>query len=155
MASPTSARRGRTRIGAYAVVIRDRAILLARIRDTCAYDPGHWTLPGGGIEFGEHPEHAAVREAKEETGYDVQLGPVLTINSFHRDDDIDPYHGLHILYHAHIIGGELRHETDNTTDRAEWIPLDRIADYPLVDIATLALSLVDAASSTPTPPATE
>lgn len=33
----------------------------------------YWAVPGGGIETGESPEQAAVREAREELGIDVVL----------------------------------------------------------------------------------
>lgn len=35
----------------------------------------HWLTPGGGIEAGESPREAAVREAAEETGVGVSLVP--------------------------------------------------------------------------------
>jgi 8-oxo-dGTP diphosphatase len=34
--------------------------------------PGRADFPGGGIDFGEHPSHAAKREAKEEAGLDLE-----------------------------------------------------------------------------------
>ena len=33
-----------------------------------------WALPGGGLETGETPEDAAIREAYEESGYEVKIG---------------------------------------------------------------------------------
>ena len=60
-----------TRVGAYAVLVRDERLLLAHWVAEPGLQAG-WTLPGGGLEFGESPEQAAVREAREETGYEVE-----------------------------------------------------------------------------------
>ena len=46
-------------------VLRNETILMVRHRDA---EREYWTLPGGGIEPGETPEQAAVREVFEETG---------------------------------------------------------------------------------------
>lgn len=55
---------------------RDRVLLL-RWRDPVSGD--HlWEPPGGGIEAGETPEQAAVRELREETGLDGRIEPVST-----------------------------------------------------------------------------
>src|SRR5690606_38480226 len=61
--------------GAYTVIVRDEHVLLSRWAPDPTqlhYRPGlgpSWTLPGGGLEAGEPPEAAAVREVLEETGY--------------------------------------------------------------------------------------
>ena len=63
----------------YAVIVRDGAVLLAR---WIGSDPPRWTLPGGGLDHGEDPRDAAVREVEEETGYRVELRQLLTVESF-------------------------------------------------------------------------
>lgn len=57
------------RPSAYGIVIRDGQILLSE-----QYQK--FLLPGGGVELGETPEQAVVREVKEETGFNV-CKPVL------------------------------------------------------------------------------
>lgn len=56
----------------------DRGIVLIRRKNP----PPGWALPGGFVEYGESLERAAVREAKEETGLDVEL-----IRQFHTYSD--------------------------------------------------------------------
>ncbi len=48
-------------MASYAVAVNDGQILLAHIAPGVPLE-GHWTLPGGGIDWGEHPEAALVRE---------------------------------------------------------------------------------------------
>jgi ADP-ribose pyrophosphatase YjhB (NUDIX family) len=131
------------RVGAYAVVERDGAVLLAR---WLAPDRPRWTLPGGGLDHGEHPRDAAVREVFEETGYRVRLRRLLTVESFRSrfDDAAGPvdHQALCILYTAEVVGGELCHEVGGSTDLAAWVPLDEVAGLDrggLVDVGLAAV----------------
>lgn len=54
--------------GARLIVLQDRKVILV----SHWYAPWAWTLPGGGVKRGESPEAAAIREAKEETGFDIK-----------------------------------------------------------------------------------
>ncbi len=65
---------------------------------------GYWSLPSGYVEADELAEAAAVREAKEETGLQVEIDDLLGVYSFGRE----PQTGVLILYSAHTMGGELR-----------------------------------------------
>lgn len=134
--------RRQQRVAAYAVVARGQEVLLARW--TGPRGP-EWTLPGGGLDFGEDPADAAVREVREETGYTVRLDDLLFVNSFRRvlpDAPVD-FHAIQIVYTATVIGGELCHEIGGSTDMAAWHP---IADVPaltrvqLVDVGLAAVS---------------
>ena len=111
-------------IGSNAIVERDGAVLLVRLN----YGPrdGHWALPGGLVENDETMEEAAIRETKEETGFDVQLDGLLA--SWMRPG----FPILVVTYRAHIIGGELQIAPDEASEaaffpKAELPPLDEIA----------------------------
>ena len=126
------------RVGAYAVVERDGAVLLARFIGT---DPPRWTLPGGGLDHGEDPRDGAVREVEEETGYRVDLRQLLTVEPFRalvdRPDGPVDQQAICVVYTAEVVGGELRDEVGGSTDTAAWIPLADVPALPrgrLVDI---------------------
>ena len=72
--------------------------------------PYGWAIPGGFVDYGESLEDAAIREAKEETGLDVEL-----IRQFHTysDPDRDPRrHTISTVYIARVKGGKLKADTD-------------------------------------------
>lgn len=134
------------RVAAYAIVQDDDArLLLAHWNEGGA---SGWTLPGGGLEAGEDPEHAVRREVKEETGYRVRVGQLLGIHSrvipAHRrlaPGSRVPLHALRIVYRAEVTGGTLRDEVDGSTDRAEWFSLSQVRSLPRVTLVTVALRM--------------
>ncbi len=66
---------------------------------------GQWALPSGYIEADESVEEAAVREAKEETGLDVELTEMVGVYSF---PDGPPSSGIMMMYAARVVGGKLQ-----------------------------------------------
>jgi len=56
-------------------------LLLCRLSERVGMNPGCWTLPGGGLDFGEDPEDAVIREFKEETGLIVKVHKLVAVNS--------------------------------------------------------------------------
>jgi 8-oxo-dGTP diphosphatase len=134
-----------TRLAAYAVVVDDdERVLLALWNEA---EEGRWALPGGGVDFEETAEAGVVREVREETGYDVVLDRLLGVDSHvipveRRLSDTDrPMKAVRVVYAATVVGGELTHEVDGTTDEARWFPLAEVADLPRVGIVDIALDL--------------
>lgn len=128
----------RQRLAAYALVVRDGQVLLTR-NSPLGPRPGAWTLPGGGVEHGESPADAVVREVGEETGLRAEVGRLLGVHDEHftgtapsgREED---FHGVHVLYEASITAGAdgpVVQDPDGTTDAVAWVPLDRLADGSL------------------------
>lgn len=113
-----------TRLAAYGVIRRDGRLLVCRIAPG-SLGEGIWTLPGGGLEFGETPEAAVVREVEEETGLVAGILGQPTIRS---DSGIwqlqrGPvrYHTVRFLYPMGAIGGQERVEIGGSTDAFAWL----------------------------------
>jgi 8-oxo-dGTP diphosphatase len=117
------------RVAAYGVIVDEGRILLAHWNEG---GRSGWTLPGGGIDPGEDPVDAVVREIAEETGYAAEAGGLLGIDSHivpaeHRFvPDAGPLHALRIVYRARVVSGALANELDGSTDEAAWFPLTSI-----------------------------
>lgn len=130
-----------TRISAYGLIMQDARILLCRISDHLPNDSGFWTLPGGGIDFGEDPADAMVREVREETGLIVRPLETAGIDSFYAKEGEREFHGIRIIYRTELLGGVLRYEVDGTTDLCAWWSLEEAKQLPLVDLASVGLEI--------------
>lgn len=119
-----SERRGRA-----AVVLRDetRIALIRRVRDGRTY----FVFPGGGIRAGETPAEAATREARDELGIQVVLGPRLLI---------EEYRGQTVHYFsALIVGGEFGGAAHDDAHEPIWMEVRDLLDY---DVRPRALAAI-------------
>lgn len=104
------------------IAMPDGRIVLVRR----AIEPGYglWVFPGGYVDRGEDVRLAAVREAREEAGIDVQLGALVGIYSYPGSTPVV------IVYRATWRGGELTLDDENSEIRAftaDAIPWDELA----------------------------
>jgi ADP-ribose pyrophosphatase YjhB (NUDIX family) len=135
----------RVRLAAYAWCEQDGAVLLTRISDR-GPGGGLWTLPGGGLDFGEDPLDGVVREVAEETGLDLVPGELLGVRSavLEPAETISGHriHAVGILYRGRIAGGRLRSEADGSSDLARWVAAVDVAALPQVDLLRWASALL-------------
>lgn len=129
------------RVSAYGLILRDKKMLLCRLSSHLSVSAGLWTLPGGGLDFGESPEDAVVREVSEETGLTVTTGLLRGVDSICDSVAQSKYHSIRILYDAHFVEGELRFEQDGTTDACDWFTQQQIEGLAMVDLARLGSTL--------------
>ncbi len=91
-----------------AIIVKDDCVVLIKRKNPPFKD--YYALPGGFVEIGEYVEEAVVREAREETGLEVQ---VERFSGIYDDPKRDPRgHVISIAYICRVTGGELRADSD-------------------------------------------
>lgn len=121
-------------VGVSAVVLDDQnRVLLVQNHHR---DEGHWTIPGGFLKPGETPRDAIAREVREETGFEVRVGPVV---------QFAPHRRTHLgaEYLTWITGGHLAINGRELLD-ARFFAL---TDLP-PNLAPISLSAIQAAVRT-------
>ncbi len=108
-----------TFIVAGVVIFKDGKYLLVQEKKPQCY--GKWNLPAGKVDEGYSIEETAIKEAKEETGYEVEL--IRKIGVYQDKVDEPVKHA----FEAKIIGGELSVPENEILD-AKWFTFQEILD---------------------------
>jgi 8-oxo-dGTP diphosphatase len=113
------AREVRIRV-AVCILDGDRILLVQHVKNGRRY----WLLPGGGVEVGETLAGTALRELREETGYDIAVGRLLLVC-----EAVEPRgrHLVNLVFAGEIRGGSLRAGLDGRLVDAGWEPVDDLA----------------------------
>ena len=116
---------------AVAFIENDRGEVLL-IRRT---DNGDWALPGGGHDLGERIEDTAVREAKEETGLDIEITGLIGIytnpNHLIEYGDGEVRQQFALSFRARVVGGEISSNHEATA--IEWKSHNKLSTLPMND----------------------
>ena len=124
-------------VGVGAVIVVEGKVVLIRRR----FEPlkGQWSLPGGAVELGETLEASVVREMQEETGLEVEVGPVIEVfDRITRDDESRvEYHYVLVDYLCWPVAGELRAGSD--VDAAVLVDVADLGPYALTKKATAVI----------------
>ncbi|MFC4337318.1 NUDIX hydrolase [Salininema proteolyticum] len=153
---PSKAKKGRRRrgqrFGAYGVVSdADGRILLAQITEGYP-GGGTWHLPGGGVDFGEAPAEAVVREVWEETGQRASVDALLGVTSFRHRRAIGPegapldWHGVRAIYAASVEDPSQAHVVETaggSTSQSRWFQASELRGLPVSAAVEDALGILD------------
>lgn len=98
--------------GAAALLVHEHKLLMIKAKES-----GKWSIPSGGIEGGESPEQACMREVWEETGFTVQvIGSIHTKKTVIKDYDVITYY-----FSCKLIKGQiLYHDPDDAIEEIAW-----------------------------------
>jgi 8-oxo-dGTP diphosphatase len=126
-------------VGVGAVIVDEtaRVVLVKRRFEPLA---GQWSLPGGAVDVGETLEACVVREMREETGLDVEVGRVIEVfdRITHDGEGRVQYHYVLVDYVCRPLGGTLAAASD-VADVA-WVAAEGLAAYRLTDKATAVVA---------------
>ena len=106
------------------LIERDGCVLMLRRSPTKDHAAGEWEPGSGRVESGETPVEAVHREAREETGLEVELLGI--VDTFHYYRGATREEAIGIAFHCRAAGGQLRLSPEH--DAADWVPLGRILD---------------------------
>jgi 8-oxo-dGTP pyrophosphatase MutT (NUDIX family) len=115
------------RVAAYALVTSSRGTLMTQFSDL-TNAAGQWGLPGGGLEAGEAPEVAVVREVWEESGQVISVSEIALVQTSHwvgraPAGQLEDFHAVRVIYRA--ICAEptdpVLHDVGGTTSAAAWL----------------------------------
>jgi len=114
-------------VGVGAVIVDGNRVLLVRR----GHEPlkGEWSIPGGAVELGETLEVACEREVLEETGLEIEVGPMIDVfDRIRWDADGEArFHYVLVDFVCRRISGTLACASDAMD--AKWASLDELAEH--------------------------
>ena len=108
------------RVGAFAVIFDEEGKVLV----SCRVDSGWFNLPGGGVEPDESVTEGLIREVREETGLEVEVGRLVGVYSKPQK------HEVVLTFRARIIGGEIM--PSDEADYHAWVPAAELDSIKLL-----------------------
>lgn len=106
-------------VGCGAAILSERRLLL--VKRLKAPEAGHWSLPGGKVDFGERVADAVKREVAEELGVDIALTRPLGLVEM---VGLDGQHWVSPIYEATIRQGEPVNREPSKHESFVWADLD-------------------------------
>ncbi len=113
-------------VGVGAVIINERHEVLLLLRRSPP-EAGHWTIPGGAVEWFETCADAIRRECREEVGLNVEIGRIRTVVDHIVRDDRE--HWVSIEYLAKVTSGQAMNANQEESEELRWFPVDSLPEH--------------------------
>jgi 8-oxo-dGTP diphosphatase len=117
------------------IIDRGRVLLVKRGQEPLK---GQWSLPGGAVESGETLHAALVREVREETCLDIEVGPMVEVLDSIRTDEAGraEYHYIIIDYACRLRHGASPVAACGSDAAAvEWVEASQLERYQVTSTA--------------------
>ena len=102
------------------VIIKQESKVLM-VQEACGDVAGMWNFPAGHLDENENIFDGAIREAKEETGYDVKLTGLVHVQNVVYDNK----HVIHFVFSAEIVGGKINFDKSEIKD-VKFVEIDEL-----------------------------
>ena len=104
-------------------VVKENKILLVK-----EMDDGRWAMPGGWADVGDYPSEVAIRETKEESGYDISVNKIVGVFDANRIGGrmLEFFHAFKIIFLCELIGGEAT--PSNETSEVGFFGFDELPE---------------------------
>jgi len=119
----------------------EKVLMVKNIGNSSSY----YTLPGGAVEEGETLEEAAIREVKEETGFDVEIDHIFSVSEVLFEDK--GHHVVFFIFRGRIIGGEVNISMPEEIEKVTWMDSFKAEEY--IHIANAGKGLLKSGNSAP------
>ena len=127
---------GRLRVRVNGLVVRDRSLLLIKLKSPTGPEP-FWMPPGGGVDYGEHLEDAVAREMAEEAGIKVKVGNLRYVSEYVKL----PWHAVEFYFDCMPLEDgfglgsdpELADHEQMLKD-IRFVPFDKLSEYNIAPL---------------------
>ena len=130
----------RISIAAGGIVQKDGEVLL--IKSTYGPNKGMWMLPGGYLDPGESLAEAAVREVKEETGFDAKPLRIVGLRDGVRQKESGLESNLYVVFEMKLVGGTLSADDSEVSEVAFHKIDDILASDQVVELSKIMIKNV-------------
>lgn len=129
-------------LGVGAVIFNNEEVVLVKRGKEPGY--GKWSIPGGAVELGETLKEGLLREIREETGLEVEIGGIVDVLDWVSRDAYDriKYHYVLVDFWCKCTYLELNPSSD--VIGARWV---QVSDVPNYDLPSATLEVIDKAFS--------
>lgn len=110
-------------VGIFVIFRQDNKVLL-QLRHNCSFD-GHWGFVGGHLDGGEQIVFAAIREAKEEVGVNIQPKDLILKNIRHSNTDKEY---MQFYFECRKWSGKIENKEPDKCSALKWYDWDKLPE---------------------------